>query len=340
MKHAIATNLEAAIQMGKTFNMFIQFSDQRLTEGFGWAERIFSLTENWPAGRMRAWAIWMYGDLVSVFPEKYKLSHDLLEAGLGMTREFGDKKLVAYYLQSLSTIYWFESNWEQCLKYSEQYLIAANDFGDPQHISWALSSIGMAKHYLGDTQTAFQYFDQSLTLAQQENIRHSAALGLREYGDIVQLSGDTRKAIILYNESAELFKQIKIMGFYNSTLFRLGLAELQIGNITHARDYFNEFLEINLEYKLDRQELYLFGMACIAATLQQNELAATLYGASQSITDHITKSFSDHIHKSIDPLIASVSNYLGDEEFIRLWEEGGKLSKEQAVEQAKQVECP
>ncbi len=334
IEHAIATDLEAAIQVGCTFGMWVQFSSQRSQELLDWAMRIHKLTESWPPGSLRRWAIWMTGDIASLFPDRLQQAHDLLETSVKLGREYGDKKLVTYALQSLSCMYIFiDPNWEQALRYSEQYQVAATELGDKHYICWAIGNIGIAKFRFGDRQGGMRDMEQAMAIERQDD-NVNFAVGLQIYAEFAQLEGDPRKASQLYEECVEAFKPMTIPNWKTMSLYRWGQAELQLGNAAHARELFDELLAISLEYKYEQGLYnYLAGIAGVTAVLGEDERAATLFGVICFPDFQMT----EVSHKVFDPLIAQVRDRLGVTEFDRIAAVGNKLTLEQALELAKQL---
>jgi tetratricopeptide (TPR) repeat protein len=274
----------------------------------------------------------MAGDIAGIIPERLQQSKDLLETSLNLGREYGDKKLVTYSLQSISAIYTFiDPYWEQALHYSEQWHVAASELGDMYHICWAIIGIGTSKFHLGDRQGGMQDMEQGIAMLRQDDKRNNI-FGLVTYAEYNQLEGDPLKAIQLFSECVELSKRMPVPYWKTIAWYRWGQAELQLGNTVRAQNLFDELLEISQELKFDQGLYnYLAGIAGVAAMLGQDERSATLFGLF-----YPDFSMTDVSHKVFDPLIALVRDRLGESEFNRIAAQGSKLTLEQALELAEQ----
>jgi tetratricopeptide (TPR) repeat protein len=193
----------------------------------------------------------------------------------------------------------------------------------------------VALYFNGDKQAGRNYIEQALEMARQENFPYNIAGTLGFLAKQALLEGDITRAIAMY---AECVQNYRLCGYRSAlawSLYCWGLALLQEGDAIQARALFKESLTIFSELRDGPgQESFLLGMAGTASLAGQDELAARLFGADQSISEKLGSKMGDLDHKVFDPFIANVRERLGETKFLALWAESRKLTLEQALELA------
>jgi predicted ATPase/DNA-binding SARP family transcriptional activator len=333
MEYAIATHPESAIRLENPLSWFCDFTS-RNKESHDWAMRLLDLTEPWPPGNMRATALWEAGNNAAMI-EDFQQAQEFMDAGLEMAKGFGDKNLIKDILHDLAALKYFQKNGEQLRIYTEQFLAISRELGDKKGIVTGISFLGVALYFNGDKEAGRNYIEQALEMARQENFPYHIAGTLGFLAKQALLEGDITRAIAMY---AECVQNYRLCGYRSSlawSLYCWGLALLQEGDAIQARALFKESLTIFSELRDGPgQESFLLGMAGTVALAGQDELAARLFGADQSISEKLGSKMGDLDHKVFDPFIATIRERLGETKFMALWAESRKLTFEQALELA------
>jgi len=194
---------------------------------------------------------------------------------------------------------------------------------------------GVALCLDGDIQAGCKYVEQALEMARQEDFPYNIAGALVILARYAFLEGDITKAIAMYAECAQNHRLYGYRPALAWDLYHWGRALLQEGDVTQAEALFEESLAIFIELREGPgQESFLRGMAGAAFLTGQNESAARLFGADQSISKKLGAPMDVLDHKVFDPFVAALRERLGETNFNALWAEGRELSLEQAIELA------
>jgi len=333
MEYAIAAHPESAIRFEYPLSWFCSFTS-RTRESHGWVMRLLELTETWPRGNMRARTLWHAGDDASGNGD-YQKAQEWMDAGLEMAREFGDKNLIKDILHDLTILKYFQGDGKQVHDYGEQYSTISQELGDKTGIMGGLWCRGVALCLDGDIQAGCKYVEQALEMARQEDFPYNIAGALVILARYAFLEGDITKAIAMYAECAQNHRLYGYRPALAWDLYHWGRALLQEGHVTQAEALFEESLAIFIELREGPgQESFLRGMAGAAFLTGQNESAARLFGADQSISKKLGAPMDVLDHKVFDPFVAALRERLGETNFNALWAEGRELSLEQAIELA------
>jgi predicted ATPase len=337
MEYAISTYPESAILLEDSLAMFTDFTFKN-REAYGWAMRILALTDTWPPGKLRAIALELAGWQTIVMSEdnsEYKKGKLLAEASLEMARKLGDKKQIKDSIQNLQAMSSNHGDWLELHIYAEQHLAISQELGDKVGIQEALWALGESLSQSGDRHAGRTYLDQALEMARREDFPNGIAFALASLARIAFLEGDNSSAKAYYMECAQIRKEIGHRSGQAWALYRWGQIVLQEGDAAQARVLFAEMFSIYGELKsVVGQGNYLAAMAGVAAQTGQDEHAARLFGAAEANAERTDSAMSDISHRVFDPLIAIIRERLGETEFNRLWDEGRKLTLEQALELA------
>jgi len=333
MDHAIATNLESAIQLGKSLSMFWDFSFRK-KEGYLWAVKILDLTASWDPGKTRAAALLLAGDRVSMI-EDYQQGQQLLKASLEMTRRFGDMSDLNLTLYALAAVNWFTGNWEKMREYAEEYLKTSQKLNDRRGIHDALLQLGVAVCGLGNNEKGKSLIEESLAIARKEDSPNGIAFALDSLGKLARINGELAKARGFYLECAELRRNIRHRSGLGDTLLILGQIALQENDAMQAKKMFKESLEIWRELQMPEAEAdILWGIGGVAGISGPYELAAHLFGTANAAYEVFHYKMDDIDHMTYDPIIAKVRDQLGKEVFDKEWELGEQMSFSEAIKYA------
>jgi tetratricopeptide (TPR) repeat protein len=335
MEHAISTNLESAIRIGKSLDMFWDLT-HRGKESYIWGMQILELTKNWQPNKWRALALGVAGARTwsgtGNFPESLKL----LEAGLEMARKVSNKHDLMFILQGLAAVSWFAGNHEQMRNYAGEYLMIAQDLDDKNNIRIALWQLGAAACGLGDIDLGRSYYEQALKLAQEENSPLDATSALRELALIAHREGNYAQAKVLYQKGIQASKDARWETHTVTLTIKLVQIALCTGDPILAKSLCKEGLA--LWRKSNSTEENPDILACfsgLTGITGQEKLSAKLFGAVDTAYNNSPAwSMDDIDHITYDPIIARIREQLGEEAFRAEWEAGTQMSLKEAIDYA------
>ncbi|MGA2502521.1 MAG: hypothetical protein ABSG01_00360 [Anaerolineales bacterium] len=318
MEYAIVHHPESAIVVEYPLTWLCDCT-YRLREAYDWAMRILASTEAWPPGNLHVRALWHAGDRALMIGERQQ-GQALMEAGLEMARELGDKDLTAYILHDLVAMCWVHGDLVKFREYVERYMTISQELGDKIHIQNALWGLGESISLSWDKDTGRIYLEQSLELARQDNHPNGIQGALSSLARVARLEGDNARAKDLYIECAQIRRQMEYRIGLAYTLINLGRVFLQEGYSIQASAVSEESLAIFRELKMLQGQVYcLAGFAGAAGIDGQDERAAHLFGATEAAAERLNLKMYDFDHTTYYPIIAAIRERLGKAAFNAAW---------------------
>jgi predicted ATPase/DNA-binding SARP family transcriptional activator/DNA-binding CsgD family transcriptional regulator len=268
------------------------------TEGRRYLDRALSARSNPTTTRLRARALigagWM-----ALTRADFWTAKALMEEGLALCRELGDKEGIASALTELG--------WVAVLGQRDDIPIAA-------------------------------VLEELMQLKPQLENRNTLSYLLLLEGAIAAIRGDLERAATLHEESLELFREMRDALGTTMCLNHLGFIALIQADYEGAASLLQEALRRGWELDLKPSiQACIHGLACVAACREQPVRAARLWAAVEGMREAygvhltpITRSITNY-----EGLLTTVRSQLGEEEaFVVAWAEGRAMSLERAIEYA------
>ena len=331
LEHALAKDAELALRLAMSLEWFWTWHDH-VKEGHAYAMRLLPLTETWGPGRLRARALGLAGSLAADVPGD-ESARALLEASLEMARTADDKYQIAWSLYNLAVLSYRAGDWAQMRRYTEESLVLFRELGIAWGVSNAFWQLGYAAYSSGEYESARSLFEQSLEWARKDNIPAVMAFALNSLGELERLRGDYASATVLYTECAQLRRRMGHRINLATSLINLGQVALHESDHVRARPLFEEAGAIYQQLELGDQYLVrvLAGFAGVAGVAGKHEQAARLFGAVEAIYEAQERKMGLVERAEYDRIIAKVRSQLDEATFNAAWEEGHKMTLEQAV---------
>jgi predicted ATPase/DNA-binding XRE family transcriptional regulator len=251
---------------------------------------------------------------------------ELYQQALTLTQSINDKWRTAY---TFYVSIWVHHDRRS---YLEKALALFQEVGDLRYRAECLASLGRLEIFNNDLESAQKRFDEALYLFRQLNIKSGISDVLFGYGRIAGIKGDYEQAYHYLQESAAFTEQFGYRIGYLFARSLLGYLALQQGKVTEAhaiftqtvRSFFDDKNEIGVAFNLE-------GMAGLSATVGKHEIAAKLIGWA----DALRKRIGDHRppleQAEVDKIIAACVAKMGEVEFSDAYEEGKKMTLDEAV---------
>ncbi len=208
--------------------------------------------------------------------------------------------------------------------------------GNQIYMGLIIEYLGIFSLTQGDLATAQRYFQKCLVLAQEMKDKTtrmvaSLFLGLTAYyrQDFKSMATDVKASLALSREIGSLTWRM-------FALRNVGIAALRLDQWKRAVEFFLENLSLaqrttGYEYDLRVFPMYIAG---VAAGLGRFEYAARLLGATEAHFATFFKPLDAWDQAEFDRIAASARERLDEQTFNAAWEEGRKLSLEEALEEA------
>jgi non-specific serine/threonine protein kinase len=336
MEHAIASNLEVAVELCGRLIVFCEYREHR-KESYNWAVRIYQLARNCPARRVRAMALWLVGERISFVRGEFARGEILVKAAVDIARELDDKYLLMDILQDFWWIEMTQGNPQEAITIAEERLKLREEITcSNSHVDWINWQLGQAYTESGNRERGRRFIEKALSSFREVGNTLDITYPLISLAEIERYEHNNGKAIELYSECVAI--QRKEDRFHLiSNLISYGFVFLEEGRIAEARALLEESISVWEELKISFNPIRVYiGMARVAASLGKDENAVRLLGAAQGLAENTNITLDAFTHRVYDPLIAELQTRLGEVEYKRLWEEGCKLTLEEAIELAEQ----
>lgn len=224
----------------------------------------------------------------------YERATSLLEESLGRFRELGDNSGTAFVLNRLAQIAISSTDYTRATALLEESLALNREVGDNKNIAFCLSMLGYASIRLGDPERATELIEEAVTRLRQ-----------------------ARLVVDAYSPLA------------------LGLAAMFKGEHVRAKQFITEGLVLGRNWENNLHAIQGIETAAILATLQARVvMAAKLWGAAEARREVIGTPPDLDDRALHEPHIAVVRTELGEEACKAAWEQGRKMTFDEAVEYA------
>lgn len=217
------------------------------------------------------------------------------EEGLALYREIGDKKSIADSLNVLGIVASQEKDYTSARIFIEESLKFRRAIDDKLGIAACFCNLGLASYGQEDYNTARSFMEQSLAQAREIGHTHLVA----------------------------------------TAFVNLGLINLQQGDYASARSNFEVSLEINWELGHSVGAVYaLVGLGTVSVSAGQSERGTRLLGAADVLAEEVGMVMENEERTIYEHAIAKAHQQSGEEVFKCTWDEGRRMSGQQAFDYA------
>jgi hypothetical protein len=202
--------------------------------------------------------------------------------------------------------------------------------GDDLQAAWALAFQAYAMQE--EPEGALSLAEASLVLFREMNHLPGIAQALNIIGELARTGGDDARAKRAYEECLAVCEQTgeTLRTCYN--LVNLAYVAQHEGDHLRALDLVRQALQLTRETK-DTRDIasFLVTFAGSIAALGQLRQAARLVGASEAALERMGAFHQPTDKPEIERIITAVRAQLDEATFRRLWDEGQRMTLEQAV---------
>jgi tetratricopeptide (TPR) repeat protein len=365
LEWADKTDVEAGLYLASRLNIFWEIFDIR--EGAHWLEKFIQKPGSKTYQHARAEALRALGwfknwlerfaearsvaqeslDLYRICGDKYGEVDALLllrtivnpsEAGefhqqaLSLAESINDKWRTAYAL--------YLWGWDQQARHSylEQALVLFREVGDLRYMAECMTALGRSKLLNNEIEAAQKMLNEATILLRKLKIKSGMSGVLQAYGRIAAIKGDYEQAYTHLQEDAEIAEEYGYRINYLFSRSHLGYLALYQGKITVAHEIFTETLR---SFYNDKNEIgvvfNLEGIAGLFVVIAKPEIAARLIGWSDAARERIGDHRPPLEQADVDKIIAACLAKMGEATFSDAYDEGQKMSLDEAVAYALEV---
>lgn len=215
----------------------------------------------------------------------------------------------------------------------------ARQYSEPMTVAWASFALGMAlikpRMTAQDCQEVEAYLDKALSLFRAQRHTLGMAKCLTAKGELARIRAFLDQAIELYREAVELFSQLGNTAGLAVNYGNLGWVSQRLGDDEQAGELFRKSLSLAGEIH-DRGSVVnaVAGLAALAVKAGKLEQATCLIGAIETQQGSFGDTLCAADLEDYEPFITTARNRMDRASFEQAWEEGSKLTLDQAVGRA------
>jgi DNA-binding CsgD family transcriptional regulator len=198
--------------------------------------------------------------------------------------------------------------------------------------------LGLAAEDRGDLARARAIQEALIDLAKRLREPFWTTVATATLGRLARLRGDLAGAKRHLDEALALCRATKNRHVEVAVLTELSEIALQRGEHAEAVTLLME----RLEHGWDARGLHgaLDGLAAIALARGEHALAARLFGAAETARQRLGIVLAPNRQKALDAKVAAARAALGETAFAAAWDEGGRMSPDDARAEAAKVAGP
>lgn len=272
---------------------------------------------------------------ISFSQGEYKQAKEYYESSLAIRKEIGDKIGIAASLNNLGGLELYQGNYEQAKKLFEESLSIKKEVGDKKGIAYTLGYVGSVSNQQGDYEQTKKIYEESLSILKEIGDKQGIADFLNNLGNLASSQSNYEEARKFYEKSLNAFREIDARLGIASSLNNLGETLSFLGNCLGAKESLEESLTIFREIG-DKHGIAdsMNNLGKLSFYRGNYGMAVILFSVSEKIMESIGGVLDKVRQTGKDETLAKLHEHLSEEEFNKFWEEGKKLTLEEAVELA------
>jgi non-specific serine/threonine protein kinase len=305
-------------------------------EGRRWAAALLSAAPQRTA--LRAGALYATGYMAFLHGDPTEAS-GMLEESVAIAKEAGNELTLAHALFIYGAARAFGGDPPAGQVFGQESVERFRRLGaaGKPGLNLALLGTGVVTFALGDYGAAHGILDEARTLATEVGDSYTLAQASTYLADLARIDCDYQRAGSLYEESLAAFRAVGGRSDIPALLHNLGYVAIAERDYRRAWDLFYESLMLQQEIG-NQQGISecLSGFAALAGAQGNPERAACLFGAAEALRSAIGAYMWPAERIECERNLRSAKAQLDQADWQASWQEGQKLSPEQAIAYALQ----
>ena len=283
----------------------------------------------------------MFGDMFT-WQGYYEQAAEVFERSLTFPQDVRDTFLNAYALYNLGVIAWLQGDYAGGIKLITDSLAIFREVGNQPMVAGGLHALGDIALAQSDYERAIHSYNDEMVFGREQKVELGVILSFCGLGKVAWAKNDYGLAEERFAEGLRLSREVGHRFTTSYALHGLGRVAHSRGDNTTARAFYKEALVAQRQYMdhpFNWASLNSFAinyypvmaLATMCVTENQMERAARLLGAIEPVCHIIEFRQLPAERAEHDQAIAAARAALGEEAFTAAWEEGRKMSLDQAV---------
>ncbi len=261
----------------------------------------------------------------------YNNALKLYEESLDLGREINDKRSIADSLINMGTAAYHLGNFKLAQDYLEESLSLRRDTGYKQGTAMCLNNLGSLALRQGNLEKGVKLYSESLAIAREIGDKTGIAMGLNNLAGLSSVQENYELAQSYLEESLSLFRGIGDRLGTVMILNNLGMLECSYKNYDKAIELFSGSIKLSREIGDNIGTIdSLIGFSAALNNENHFSLQVKLLGAVDSALQNLGLKLHAKYSKFHENISKQLRDKLSDEEFSKYFEEGKKLSLEEA----------
>ncbi|HEX6270837.1 MAG TPA: tetratricopeptide repeat protein [Anaerolineales bacterium] len=273
----------------------------------------------------------------------YERAAQIYEAALSLAQDLGYKFIIALNMYSLGIIAWFQGAYARAVQLIEESQPMFRVISNHWLIASSLHALGDMALAEGDEARAAQWYEDELAASREAQLDVARIYALEGLGRVAWAGGDYTLARKRFEEALKISRDADIKPAMFHALYHLGRTAQARGDTAAARAFYVEALElqprrVRLLFRWTWLKTYqsavaypLAAFALLAAVQNNMPRAARLLSAAETFYTPLRFEMSARERAEHDQAVAAARTALGKKSFAAAWEEGGRMSLEQAI---------
>ena len=233
---------------------------------------------------------------------------------------------------------WSRGDYERAEELCEESLALSREAGDKVMIAEALLRLGrVPSNPPGDLSRARGFYEEGIALCREVGYTFRLPAFLLGLGYVLLLEGDYGRGAALNEEAAALCRERGYNDSLQYALDNLGWAALLQGDYGRARSHYEESLVVckKLADRMIAAES-LEGLACVAGAEGEAERAARLFGAAEALREPVREAVG-YRHRPEEaawrePYLGAARSLLGETVWEEVLSRGRSMDLQEAID--------
>lgn len=289
---------------------------------------------------------WWLANLGDVFfwQGDYERAIKNYEETLAFAQQVGDKFSIARNYYRIGFIAWSQGNYAHATEMITDSLAVFRGVGHQRMVACSLHPLGDIALAQGDKERAAQCYEMELALGREIQLNESIIFALHGLGKVAWTQDHYDLAAKRFKEGLRMSREADLKYATFHSLYGLGRVAQSRGDYAAARALYSEALGIQkwqigaFWYQWAWLKTYrsavayaLSGFAAIAVAQNQMQRSARLLGAAETFYPLLRIEMSLKERAEHGQAIAATRAALGEESFTNAYDEGKKMSLDEAV---------
>ena len=256
----------------------------------------------------------------------------LYEEAATLFREVGNKFFASAAFYSLGETAWAQGNYAHASKKYEEALKLGQGADQERAVAFVLHDLGAMARSQGNYDQAIKMLEEAVALFKEIGNKWGMSNAYYGLGEVAWSRGEYDLAARKFEEALALSREMDAKFNVALALYGLGKVATSRGDYESAHTFHRDALTIR-RGTWDRPGIArsLESYATLAVAEGQWERAAKLYGAMEAAHELMRFLVSPAERAEREQGMASARNALGEDEFMNAYEEGKKMTLDEAV---------